>query len=370
MKQRADDREATRQELDVLKREVSRASNQADTITQLMQSAADWRLAQTQVQSFATDIEHLRRDVVSKRAFDQVQAAVETLRRDASHRSTDVDKAVRDMKAMSTSVAQLEGKLSKLVEDTAAVAVLRRSTKEAGEGVERMRTDLRQLAEEHSFERERTDRQDQRVTDLEKALAKLAKTDVVTQELDELGSRLRVQDEETTRRLAMLRAEFDVARNDLDAVTVKFAEDALPQLLTRLDKTEQRVSAFTDDVRQVEATLDDKLANLREKFVQQQSHDSKEIGKLREFFASTARMDVVETDMAKLEAASAGVKDVIGEDGKHFFELLRLGQEAKELAAVLEARFGSLDKRVQADRKAVLEKLEQLRTQTAAYELQ
>ena len=61
MKQRADDREATRQELDVLKREVSRASNQADTITQLMQSAADWRLAQTQVQSFATDIEHLRR---------------------------------------------------------------------------------------------------------------------------------------------------------------------------------------------------------------------------------------------------------------------------------------------------------------------
>ena len=42
--------------------------------------------------------------------------------------------------------------------------------------------------------------------------------------------------------------------------------------------------------------------------------------------------------MAKLEGASAGVKDVIGEDGKHFFELLRLGQEAKELAAVLEAR--------------------------------
>ena len=74
--------------------------------------------------------------------------------------------------------------------------------------------------------------------------------------------------------------------------------------------------------------------------------------------------------MAKLEGASAGVKDVIGEDGKHFFELLRLGQEAKELAAVLEARFGSLDKRVQADRKAVLEKLEQLRTQNAAYELQ
>ena len=66
--------------------------------------------------------------------------------------------------------------------------------------------------------------------------------------------------------------------------------------------------------------------------------------------------------MAKLEGASAGVKDVIGEDGKHFFELLRLGQEAKELAAVLEARFGSLDRRVQ--------KLEQLRTQTAAYELQ
>ena len=42
----------------------------------------------------------------------------------------------------------------------------------------------------------------------------------MTTELDELAARLRVHDEETTRRLAMLRAEFDVARSDLDTITL------------------------------------------------------------------------------------------------------------------------------------------------------
>ena len=49
------------------------------------------------------------------------------------------------------------------------VGVLRRSVKDCSDGLGATRQDLRELAEEHALERERQDRLDHRMSDLDKA---------------------------------------------------------------------------------------------------------------------------------------------------------------------------------------------------------
>ena len=54
--------------------EVSRTSTQSETISQLLQTAEDFRLVQQEVRSLATELEGVRRDFATKRATDQVPA--------------------------------------------------------------------------------------------------------------------------------------------------------------------------------------------------------------------------------------------------------------------------------------------------------
>lgn len=271
---------------------------------------------------------------------------------------------------MAVTTAQIEGKLSKLSEDAAAVGVLRRSCKETAEAIATARQDLRELAEEHALERERIDRAELRLTEHDKQLTRLAKAETVAAEIDEINARIRSHDEDLARRFAMLRQDHDIVRNDLDAITAKFVDESLPRLLENVDDMSSRMDKMRNELNEsaTRAALD---AKDREQLQAKVAAvlDTDLLGRLGELASVSAARHAelgsqgraVEAELEKLKVLASQTDDILGKDGTHFFELVQHVEDCQASTSGLATRLAQAEARVDRGEEVQLLKLERLK---------
>lgn len=350
-----------------MKRELAKRADASETLQLLLNAAEDAKATAVQVQTLTQELDSMRRDNPSKRVQEQLQQQVEGLRQDIARRAMENEKAQRELHALQVEIRAAEGKLTKVAEDAAAVAVLRRSCKDSVDAIAGCRADMRELVEETGIDRERTDRAELRLNELEKALGRCARVDQVSRELDDLNTRLHDTAEELTKDTALVRADGDVAREDLRAISVRLA-DTFPALHKRVDEMSSEVAnlaqqlAATRDFTETEkesrerSELDVRLAlqTLEETGQRERVELDKKNADL------TTKTKAILRDVEQVSLAVANVDDVVGTDGINFFELLQRMNDAEKKQSEAEGRFQDVEGRLGRSEEMQLMKLESL----------